>query len=77
MAVIVGTLLCHGCKPEYATMPITNLPAGTIKVRRRFRNDREAEAFVKTERTIQKWFLEPDGNGALRLSLLRGVNVIS
>ena len=76
MATITyGTPICIGCKPEYVTMPITNLPLGTIKVRRRIRNDRAAVAFVKTETTVQKWVLSPGSHDTLKLSLLQGINV--
>ena len=75
MAIIArGIRVCFGCKPEYATMPITNLPTGTIKVRRRIRNDRAVTAFVKTETTVEKWILSPDGDNALKLTLNQGIN---
>jgi hypothetical protein len=72
--ILTGKRVCIGCKPEYATMPITNLPVGTIKVRRKIRNDRAAVAFVKTENTVEKWILVPDGDTALKIDLQQGIN---
>lgn len=75
MAIITrGIRVCIGCKPEYATMPITNLPPGTIKVRRRIRNDRAMAVFVKTETTVEKWIVSPDGENALKLNINQGIN---
>ncbi len=69
-----GINVCIGCKPEFATLPINNLPADTIAVRRRIRNDCAAVAFVKTKTTVEKWILSPDHKGGLYLSINQGIN---
>jgi len=69
-----GIRIAFGTRPEYATMPITNLPPGTIKVRRRLRNTSAAVAFVKTATTVEKWVLAPDGENELKLQILQGIN---
>jgi hypothetical protein len=75
MATITyGLKICFGSKPELATLPITNLPSDTIKVRRRIRNDQYAVAFVKTKTTVEKWMLAPDGDAALKLLINQGIN---
>lgn len=72
---IVRKQLAWGCRPEYATAHIVNLPPGTVKVRRRIRNNRVAVAFVRTETTVEKWVLAPIGD-KLKLEILQAVNVI-
>ena len=69
-----GVRVIYGTDKKYHEMPITNLPIGTIKVRTRWRNDRAAVAFVKTATTVEKWMLQPDGDNAIKLGFLQGVN---
>ncbi len=71
---ITGVPVCFGCVDSFATLPISNLPPDTVKVRRRIRNDRVAVAFVKTRFSVQRWILGPDGNGALKLLFIQGEN---
>ena len=69
-----GHPILFGVKPECAAAPITNLPADTVKVRRRFRHNSFGKAFVKTSTGIQEWILWADGENGLRLGILLGVN---
>jgi hypothetical protein len=75
MPIQIGKPLAWGCRPEYTTAQVVNLPPDTIKVRRRIRNNRAAVAFVRTETTVEKWVLAPDGD-RLKLEILQAVNVI-
>lgn len=82
------TLVCFGADPRWANLPITNLPEGTIKVRRRIRYTKSAEVFVKTATQIEHWILAPVDDvrldrhtvlstcQALKLVFLQGINVI-
>jgi len=73
MSIIYSEVICWGVQSEWLTMPIMNLPSGTIKVRRRFRANRGGKAFVKTIRGIMEYSLSPCDSG-LRLSILHGQN---
>ena len=70
------TRICFGSKPEWATMPINNLPANTLKVRRKIRYCECARAYVKTTTEVQEWYLSPNGDGkTLNLVMMQGSNV--
>ena len=71
---IYGIRICLGANPKWTTLPISNLPPQTIKVRRRIRNDSAAVAYVKTETEVQRWILAPDGEAAVKLEILQGIN---
>lgn len=64
-----------GCDPKFAELPISNLPANAIKVRRRIRAHKMAEVYVKTaDGSITAYYAGPDGPGALKLLWPMGVN---
>lgn len=69
-----GTRIIYGCEAKYMGLPISNLPADAVKVRTRWRNDRAAAAFVKTPTAVSKWILQTDGDRAIKLGILQGVN---
>lgn len=73
MKAIVSTKLVFGCKPELLMLPISNLPAETLKVRVRMRQGEAAVAYVKLPRSISRWLLADDG-GSLRLHQLLAYN---
>lgn len=65
-----------GCDQKFATLPISNLPAGAVKVRRRIRAHEMAQVFVKTaDGAVTRYYAGPDGTEALRLLWPMGVNV--
>lgn len=66
-----GKIICFGMDPRWATLPITNLPVDTIRVRRCLRAQREAVAFVLQPGRLTKWMLEPDED----LTSCRGVRL--
>ena len=71
----IGAPICFGANPEWATLPIHNLPSDTIRVRRKIRFGRIARVFVKTPGEVQEWLLAIDGDG-LKLVFRQGMNVI-
>lgn len=65
----------YGCGLRFKSAPITNLPAGTVSVRKRIRAHEMAQVFVKTaDGVVTRYFAGPDGPGALRLLWPMGVN---
>ena len=65
----------YGCDLKFKDAPITNLPDGTITVRRRIRAHEMAQVFVKTlDGSVTRYFAGPDGPGALRLLWAMGTN---
>ena len=72
--IIRGTQICWGLKPEWLTLPITNLPPDTISVKRKMRGEKAVEAFVKTPDTVQRWTLAPDGDSGVKLLYFHGCN---
>ena len=77
MKIKNGTLICWGLKAAWLEMPIANLPADTVKVRRRFRKGMPVTAFVKTPNRITRWVLGPNGkSSSLKLCVLLDVNQI-
>ena len=65
----------YGCDPSFASAPVTNLPAGTVSVRKRIRAHELAQVFVKTaDGAVTRYYAGPDGPGALRLLWPMGVN---
>lgn len=72
--ISVGIPICYGVKPEWLTMPIVNAPADA-KIRRRFRNQEAAHAFVKTAAGINRFILCREGKDALKLGPIVGANM--
>jgi hypothetical protein len=73
--------VCWGAQQRWADLPISNLPANAIKVRRRIRNNAPVKAFVKTaDNEIHQFILVPDGTisecKALKLALRQGINKV-
>lgn len=65
----------YGCDLRFKSAPITNLPAGTVSVRKRIRAHEMAQVFVKTsDGAVTRYYAGPDGPGALRLLWPMGVN---
>lgn len=75
---IIGERICAGADPRWASLPISNLPAGALKVRRRIRYNDWARAYVKTATELQEWTLAPNGKftdcESVRLAHLQGDN---
>ncbi len=72
---IWGVSICFGCEFAWANRPITNLPAGTLKVRRRIRALQPAKAYVKTASAVTCYHLVKDGENSLKLLLhANGIN---
>ena len=81
--ITTGQHLMYGCATtivwgtanidHWRDCPITNLPSGTIRVRRRFRQKQVGQAFVLRPGSIEQYRLDIDGE-ALRLGMLMGVN---
>ena len=65
----MGSAVCFGIDERWLSLPIVNLPEGTIKVRRRLRYDSFAVAYVKTAIGIFRYHLEPDGTFATAKAL--------
>lgn len=74
--IIKGIRACLGVDSRWFSWPISNLPPGSVVVRRRLRAGQVAIAFVKTERAgVQRWALVPDEkDNAVKLGWLLGVN---
>lgn len=71
---LVADTFCWGTKPEWATLPIVNLPADAVKVRRRFRNSDFGCAFIKrASGALEHWMLK-QVEGGLELKYLQGSN---
>ena len=65
----------YGCDLRFKDAPITNLPSGTVSVRKRIRAHEMAQVFVKTaDGSDTRYYAGPDGPGALRLLWPMGVN---
>ena len=65
----------YGCDLRFKDAPITNLPSGTVSVRKRIRAHEMAQVFVKTaDGSVTRYYAGPDGPGALRLLWPMGVN---
>jgi hypothetical protein len=73
MSIQVGVRVVWGCEKRFLNAPITNLPTDTIKVRRRFRANHIAEAFVQTPKALARYKLAPDGD-SLKLLYATAVN---
>lgn len=75
---LLGVQVCWGADPRWASLPISNVPEGAIKVRRRIRNKDVARAYVKTASELQEWILAPDGTfkecATIRLAYRQGIN---
>ncbi len=69
-----GASVCFGVKPEFACLPIANLPDDTISVKRKFRPKMAALAYIRRPHSVEEWVLAPDGNAALKLSFVRKIN---
>lgn len=70
-----GTSVLYGIAPHFIDAPIVNLPANTVKVRRRIRAHEMAQVFVKTDDgAVTRYYAGPDGPNALRLLWPMGVN---
>ena len=65
--MIARTILATLADPGVTTLPISNLPPDTIKVRRRFRINDAGRAYVKTPGQIAEYILVHGDNGDLRL----------
>lgn len=71
---IMGTTICWGVKPEWARLPVVNLPTDAVKVRLRFRMKDAGQAFVKlADGTVQRWRLGLVPGG-LELAHILGAN---
>ena len=68
-----GISVAWGCDKKWLSAPIVNLPADTIKVRRKLHTNWVAVAFVKTPNAITKYILGTEGDG-LKLLYPSGVN---
>lgn len=70
-----GVRTTYGCDLKFKSAPITNLPAGTVAVRKRIRAHEMAQVFVKTaDGAVTRYYAGPDGPGALRLLWPMGIN---
>jgi len=84
--ILKGVAVCWGNDPRWATLPIINLPADAIKVRRRIRFDHVAKCFIKRENgALEEYILQPVSSDpcgepshgatfALRIGLFQGAN---
>jgi hypothetical protein len=76
-----GQPTCWGADEKWSTLPITNLPEGTLKVRRQIRSNNFAKAFVTSSSEIQEWALSPNDSiencKSLRLGICLGINTIT
>ena len=80
MSFQVGIAVCRGVRPEWATMPIRNLPHDTLSVRRRMRAREVMTVTMKTAHAFTCYALGPAGGShatATELELVRllGSNV--
>ncbi len=66
--------LAFGSEPKLLTLPIVNLPADAIGVRRRIRNIRFMEIFVRRPKGISR-HLVAQVEGGLRLVHCQGANL--
>ena len=73
MSTIKASQICWGIKPEWATMPIQNIPSNAQIVRRRFRKMGAASAFLRTKQGLEEWVLGLNGDGLILLCLI-GLN---
>lgn len=74
-AILTPSRFIFGTGTGYDDAEIANLPADTVKVRRRFRGGDFAVAYVKTKQSISRHYLEIV-NGALMLSRFKlGENI--
>jgi len=55
--------VCWGCRAEWASDPILNLPVDTVRVRVRLRHDAVARAYVRTRSGIFCYLLKPVAAG--------------
>jgi hypothetical protein len=62
MSHFYGQPVWHGAAPELLTKPIQNLPAGTLKVRRRIRPNSVMMIMVKTATGITRHNAYRDGD---------------
>ena len=74
-SVVQPERFTYGCDLRFKDAPITNLPSGTVSVRKRIRAHEMAQVFVKTaDGAVTRYYAGPDGPGALRLLWPMGVN---
>lgn len=55
---VCGARICYGAGAEILDLPIVNLPAGAIRVRRRVKNEDFAKFFVKTSDGIRTYICQ-------------------
>lgn len=70
----LGTPICWDAQAKWLDLPISNLPADALKVRRRIRAGMPAVAYVRTRDRTAAWMLYPDGENAVRLGHVMGAN---
>lgn len=70
----MGERVVFGVRPEWATAPIINVPAGARVLRRRFRSRGLGEAFVVHNGTVSQHVLGLTPLNELKLLPAKGLN---